>query len=92
MRRGTIPSRKPLLQHTCMDLYHTTSGARMKQLDRPALPHTIQIWPSSKWLLCLIPFLGRVWAQPQRDVLRLHRLPHDRYQFCIQTVQVRLVA
>src|SRR5215213_9149650 len=40
VRRGTIPSRKPLLRHTCMDLYHTTSEARMKQRDRPALPHT----------------------------------------------------
>jgi hypothetical protein len=30
MRRRVIPSRKPLLRHTCMDLYHTTSGARMK--------------------------------------------------------------
>src|SRR5215211_395927 len=30
VRRGTIPSRKPLLRHACMDLYHTTSGARMK--------------------------------------------------------------
>src|SRR5918993_4451712 len=30
VRRGIIPSRKPLLRHACMDLYHTTSGARMK--------------------------------------------------------------
>jgi hypothetical protein len=30
MRRGIIASRKSLLRHTCMDLYHTTSGARMK--------------------------------------------------------------
>src|ERR687898_2787401 len=30
VRRGIIASRKPLLRHTCMDLYHTTSGARMK--------------------------------------------------------------
>src|SRR5918994_1279157 len=29
--RGIIASRKPLLRHTCMDLYHTTSRARMKQ-------------------------------------------------------------
>src|SRR5215216_7936559 len=31
VRRGIIPSRKPLLRHTCMDLYHTTSDTRMKQ-------------------------------------------------------------
>jgi hypothetical protein len=30
VRRGIIASRKPLLRHACMDLYHTTSGARMK--------------------------------------------------------------
>src|SRR5919112_5925262 len=30
VRGGIIASRKPLLRHTCMDLYHTTSGARMK--------------------------------------------------------------
>src|SRR5215204_7564354 len=73
-----------------MDLYHTTSGARMKQeitrhyctrLD-PARP---------KWLFSLLRLLGRVLAQPQRDVLWLHRLPHDRYQLGIQTVKVRLV-
>jgi hypothetical protein len=31
VRRGIIPSRKPLLRHTCMELYHTTSCTRMKQ-------------------------------------------------------------
>src|SRR5918994_6649349 len=31
VRRGLISSRKPLLRHTCMDLYHTTSGPKMKQ-------------------------------------------------------------
>jgi hypothetical protein len=31
VRRGLVTSRKPLLRHTCMDLYHTTSGAKMKQ-------------------------------------------------------------
>src|SRR5215213_9944180 len=33
VRRGIMPSRETLLQHTCMDLYHTTFGARMKQCD-----------------------------------------------------------
>src|SRR5918995_988682 len=33
----------------------------------------------------------RVRTQPQRGVLWLHRLPHDRYQFRVQTIQVRLV-
>src|SRR5215213_11110818 len=31
VRRGTILSRKPLLRHTRMDLYHTTSCTKMKQ-------------------------------------------------------------
>jgi hypothetical protein len=40
VRRGTIPSRKPLLQHTCMDLYHTTSEARKKPARSPSItPH-----------------------------------------------------
>src|SRR5919112_1908660 len=37
-RRGLVASRKPLLRHTCMDLYHTTSGAKMKQRDLPVRP------------------------------------------------------
>src|ERR687893_1529117 len=82
--RGIIASRKPLRRHTCIDLYHTTSGAKMKQ---ETTPHG-WIQPRSEQLLRL---LGRVLAQPQRDVLRLHRLPHDRYQLRIQSVQIRLV-
>jgi hypothetical protein len=35
VRRGIMPSRETLLQHTCMDLYHTTFGAIMKPRDPP---------------------------------------------------------
>jgi hypothetical protein len=40
-------------------------------------------------------FLGalrsRPWAQPQRDMGWLHRLPYHHFQFVVQGVQVRLV-
>src|SRR5215210_4473769 len=39
VRRGIIPSRNLLRRYTCMDLYHTTSWARMKQRDLRAF-HT----------------------------------------------------
>ena len=32
-----------------------------------------------------------VWAQPQRDVRGLHRLPHHAHQIVVQRFQVRLV-
>src|SRR5215216_5779293 len=39
VRRGIIPSRKPLLRHTCMDLYHTTYCVRMQPKMPSATPH-----------------------------------------------------
>jgi hypothetical protein len=45
--RGIFASRKPLLRHTCMDLYHTTSGARMKQEIAQQYSHGY-IWPGPK--------------------------------------------
>jgi hypothetical protein len=33
----------------------------------------------------------RLGTQPQRDVLRLHRLPHHRYKLAIWRLQVGLV-
>jgi hypothetical protein len=35
---------------------------------------------------------GCVWAQPQRDVRRLHGLPHHPHQFVVQRVEVGLLA
>jgi hypothetical protein len=42
-------------------------------------------------LVCLLTLRGRLGAQPQRDVGRLHRLPYHVYQFVVQRLQVRLV-
>src|SRR5215210_1017403 len=58
VRRGIIPSRKPLLRHACMDLYHTTSEARMKQRDRPALPYTARSGPVQSGYSAFSPFGG----------------------------------
>src|SRR5215208_1518643 len=66
VRRGTIPSRKPLLRHTCMDLYHTTSEARMKQCDRPALPHTARSGPVLSDYSAFSPF-GDVSGRSHRE-------------------------
>src|SRR5215211_2077671 len=37
------------------------------------------------------PSLWRIGTKPQRDVGRLHRLPHHTHQVIIEGVQVRLV-
>src|SRR5215208_1751108 len=42
-------------------------------------------------LVCLLTLRGRLGAQPQRDVGRLHRLPYHGYQFVVQRLQVRLL-
>src|SRR5215213_7013879 len=64
VRRGIMPSRETLLQHTCMDLYHTTFGARMKQVRSPRrLPSR-----SRRDLACLLVPGRRFRAQPQGDV------------------------
>ena len=39
----------------------------------------------------LLVLQGRIGMQPQRDVSRLHRLPHYPHQFVIQRLQVRLI-
>src|SRR5829696_10575093 len=33
----------------------------------------------------------RLWSQPQRDVGRLHRLPHHAYEVVVQRFDIRLV-
>src|SRR5215210_4968319 len=66
VRRGTIPSRKPLLRNTCMDLYHTTSEARMKQRDRPALPHTARCGPVLSDYSAFSPFWACLGAATER--------------------------
>src|SRR5919109_1026135 len=56
VRRGIIPSRKPLLRHTCMDLYHTTSGVRMKQ-------EIAQRYPTRRHLApCFLPRSTTGWS------------------------------
>jgi hypothetical protein len=35
---------------------------------------------------------ARMGAQPEREVLRLHSVPHHAHQVLVQPVQVRLVA
>jgi hypothetical protein len=52
------------------------------------------IWEAGdleKALVCLPAFRPGTGAQPQRDVLGLHRLPHRREQLGVQSVDVRLV-
>jgi hypothetical protein len=71
-----------------MELYHTTSGAKMKQ-EIAQHYHMRLVLAQTK---VAIPPSGGVWAQLQRDVLRLHRFPYDRYQIRIQTFQVRRFA
>src|SRR5919107_1642705 len=51
--RGIIASRKPLLRHTCMDLYHTTSRARMKQEIAQRYFHG-DTWPGPMQPPCLL--------------------------------------
>jgi hypothetical protein len=47
------------------------------EVRRIPIPRT----PVNKELLvCLRAFLSRLGAQPQRDVGRLHRLPHNPHQ------------
>src|SRR5215218_10648631 len=43
-------------------------------------------------LVCIPTLRVCFETQPQRDACRLHRLPHYRYQFSIQAVQVRLIS
>src|SRR5215213_10620387 len=43
-------------------------------------------------LASIVGYLGRIGAQPQRDVRGLHRLPHHTYQVVIEGLQIRLVS
>jgi hypothetical protein len=43
-------------------------------------------------LVCLLTLRGRLGAQPQGDVGRLHRLPHHTHQFFVQRFEVRIFA
>jgi hypothetical protein len=66
-----------------MDLYHTTSGARMKQEIAQRYSHG-DIWPSPKLLPCLLPLRSRRYSlalpSPKRyegEMSLLERLLYD---------------
>jgi hypothetical protein len=66
----------------------TLFGQSLAELRRiPILGNSV----NKALLVCLLTLRGRLGAQPQRDVGRLHRLPYHVYQFVVQRLQVRLV-
>src|SRR5215203_3994208 len=61
----------------------------VNELRRISLPRT----PVNKESLLRPPRLGgRLWTQPQRDVLRLHGVPGHLHHIVSQGIQVRLIA
>jgi hypothetical protein len=69
-------------------LYGRTMQDPASELRRTLFPRTSV---NKSLLVCLLALPGRFGTQPERDVSRLHRLPHHPHQVVVQRVEVGLV-
>src|SRR5215217_5378394 len=83
-QRGSPPFAPPVA-FRCLPLplsHKTTRLTENAKWKRPLATMPLPTRPRS----CLLALRGRIGTQPQRDVLRLHRLPYHPHQIVAQGI------